>query len=95
MRIKLKDRDYSIHFKHEPRVTTALIDEHLFPYYRLAEGRAFCSPQDNFSKVKGRKIALARALQIWLPNTQPGYRDNRREVWRQLVEGGMRIVPRK
>ena len=37
----------------------------------IAEGRAFCNPSDQFNKAKGRKLALARAIES-LPRAERG-----------------------
>ena len=42
-------------------------------------GKAVCSPEDNFCKATGRKVALTRALRT-LP------RDLRKEVWDTYLE---------
>jgi len=46
---------------------------------------AHVHPKDTYSKVKGRKIALRRALE----NTP---REIRKEIWRALLESGMRVT---
>lgn len=40
----------------------------------VAEGKATCSPKDNFEKNKGRKVALTKAIRK-MP------RDGRRQTW--------------
>ena len=42
-------------------------------------GAAYCSPKDNFSRIKGRKIALARAIKD-LP------RSERKVIWDEYLD---------
>jgi hypothetical protein len=66
--------------------TVALIDG-------KEKGRADCgmlTHKDNFSRITGRKIALARALQ------NVGFKkEERTEIWEALRDRGMHLFPKK
>ena len=59
--------------------------------FRIFKGAALCSVNDNFSRITGRKIALARALSsiaeedLYL----------RKEIWVGLAESGMKMEHKK
>jgi hypothetical protein len=50
----------------------------------LCNGYAYCSPNDTFDKVKGRKISLARALEGLDKAT-------RAQVWAKYLETSRRL----
>lgn len=68
------DREYRIRFAHthdrsEVRVTQCWIEFRITPkegWLALpCPGLARCSPKDQFTKEKGRKLSLARATERW------------------------------
>jgi len=82
MRIQLSNGDeLRITFWYEPRITVAIIETPEF----VAQGEAFLSIKDNFSKRVGRKIALARAMKQ-VPFEKPV----RTEIWDKLFLKGMK-----
>lgn len=68
------------------RRTIAVVDVN----HALFMGSSLCSSSDNFDKKRGRKIALARALQAALPGWEN--KSKRRAVWDGLVEKGMKLT---
>lgn len=67
MYIRFKNKEFCVNFSYEVeaayngnrRVTTCVISE---GHQVIAVGRAECSPEDNFDKRVGRRLALSRAL---------------------------------
>jgi len=76
MRFEVGGQEYELHFQHthtkgqSPQfsvITVAKINRDAGPkkWETVATGHALCSTRDHFSKERGRKIALARALKVW------------------------------
>jgi hypothetical protein len=85
---------FSSHPKHQGVivnvVTCTIVDGVVVkphPARVIAEGVSECSPTDKFSKVKGRKIALARAL-----DAAKLSREDRAKVWEQYAKTHRRAL---
>ncbi len=66
--VKIKRREFQVRFRHENEYHRYTVCEIKHGYKTVAIGAAECHPKDNFCKETGRKLALARALQILFPN---------------------------
>jgi hypothetical protein len=51
---------------------------------------SICSPEDQFNKKTGRKLALKRLFSNWYDG--PEHQQFRTNVWEALVEKGMKLV---
>ena len=87
MKIECGESKYLIGFVYQGRTTIAQI-ERLVDDKREWYGSATadCSVSDNFSRRVGRKIALRRALESAFT------RDERKQIWPQIVASGMRLI---
>lgn len=97
-KVTLLGQEYRVAFQHFPN-EAGLLPGTQTPYkgYSLCrvwqgenlllEGKAFCSINDQFSKVKGRRVALTDALSQMFYLTK----DERRGVWQSYL-GGMTHV---
>ncbi len=84
MRFQLSGQPYRVVFRYEPpdRVNRLTVCEILdgATGQEVALGAAECSPQDQFRKAIGRKVAFTRALRRAFP------RQARGAVWAQVPE---------
>lgn len=82
----VRGREYRIGFRHEVPVETQCfvrVGEEL-----VAAGYASCAPCDNFSRVKGRKISMSRAM------LNAGFtKEERSQVWQEYFKKQQKIVP--
>ena len=71
-----EDKTVTVDFHHHTaeKVTDCMIDN-------LFSGRSYCTPQDQFCRATGRKIALARALRNINVN-----KDMRRQIWKEYFK---------
>ena len=76
MQITIEDRTYRVAFEHDRHHwTTLCVIQEAGGRQLFSTGLAACSPQDNFNRAVGRKIALSRAVQRAFP------REQRRAFW--------------
>lgn len=95
MKIVIDGDPYRVWFEHHPELqrghgdqsvtTRAVIAAEVENSSWSVSGWAMCSPKDVYSRRKGRKVALARALKIG-GFTKP----QRAQAWKQLFEKGMK-----
>lgn len=102
MKIQLSDDNIaSVYFRYDTvpkgkkqvRRATAFVEFFLNsgmanPHHHPCVGVSVCSIHDNFSRIKGRKIALARAL-----TKEEGY--IRKGIWTGLEQQGMKLEHKK
>lgn len=82
--VKVKRREFQVRFHHaniHNRYTICNIKrgEHI-----VASAMAECHPKDNFCKDTGRKLSLARALQILFPNKKGKKRSKATQAQRRV-----------
>jgi len=89
MKVTVDGIIYKVWFQHSPELqfedvptTIAYIAE--ADGGGVVRGMTKCSPQDTYTRAKGRKIALARALRAFS-------KDSRRQVWQGLFAQGMKM----
>ena len=89
--VKIKRREFQVRFRHENEYHRYTICNIKRGDEIVAEGMAECHPKDNFCKDTGRKLALARALQILFPSKKGKKRSiatraRRRAFWNAYAE---------
>lgn len=66
--VKVKRREFRVRFHHSNIAFRYTICNITRGDKIVASGMAECHPKDNFCKDTGRKLSLARALQMLFPN---------------------------
>ena len=91
MLVNIADKSFRLFFRYyiselelskklsDVRVTEANFCDPIDPKLTYFLGIAMCSPKDNFTKARGRKLAISRAIQN-LPVS------DRVKVWQQIIE---------
>ena len=75
MLLKLESgSEYHVRFQHVRSWKHATIANVSYPDGNLVSSTAYCNPSDQFNKAKGRKLALARAIES-LPRAE------RKQIW--------------
>ena len=98
-KVSVNSVEYAIGFKHQPLDTGTIPGTNLYYHGQttcmifkgeelVSYGNAWCSTKDQFSKLVGRKVSLASAMEgIW-------GKDERVQVWHAYMESGVRYVGR-